>query len=150
MPYADPKKRAAYKREWTRKRWEKQKAENAAKKEAEAEKSPPKKPRASKTKVSWIKKQPKDQRAKTRRRAWIPKMKEYTPSDHPMVQMLKEHEGNGDNEQALIAGFQNTHCTPEKFQADREIARLRLSDGRIKKMYACDVCGFVGHKVTAT
>jgi hypothetical protein len=114
------------------------------------------KPRASKVRTSWMKKQSAEKVKKTRRRAWTPKMKEYTPSEHPLVNFLKEvEEGNGqsldhDTRTALIAGFQAGHCTPEKFNMSKEIARLRLPDGSVKKTYACDVCGFVGSKVTQT
>lgn len=104
-------------------------------------------PRASKVVVSWQRKQEKPTVVK----ATTPK-KKIRRSKHPLVKMLNEIEEDGpldpDLRVAIIAGFQAAHCTPEKFHADREIARIRLSTGEIKKTYACDVCGFVGSKLS--
>lgn len=111
------------------------------------------KPRASKVKTSWVRKQNPAQVKKQRRKAWTPKMREYHPSEHPVVELEKELEANGINGDlkiAAIAGFRAGHCTPEKFNTSKEIARLRLPDGTVKKTYACDVCGYVGSKVSST
>jgi hypothetical protein len=106
----------------------------------------PTKPRASKTKVSWVKRQP--DKVKRPGKGFRLQMKKYEPSKHPMVQLLREADPD-ENVDALLAGFRAGHCTDEKFSG-REIAKLRLPDGRVKKMYACDVCGHVGSRITTT
>lgn len=112
-------------------------------------------PRASKTVVSWQKKRTlTDAQEKNRRKSQTVVMRKYEPSQHPLVQLLKKVEGNGpidsNTRNAVVAGFQAAHCSPDKFQANREIARVRLPSGEIKRTYACDVCGFVGSKVSQT
>lgn len=109
------------------------------------------KPRASKTTVKWQKKQ---QQEPVLDAVSVP-IKKFQPSKHPVVQMMKQIEEqtpdvSADVKYAAIAGFRAAHCSPEKFNMTKEIARVRLPDGKMKKTYACDVCGFVGSKVTAT
>jgi hypothetical protein len=104
------------------------------------------KPRATKTKVSWVKRKP--EKVAAPHKGYKLQMKKYEPSKHPMVELLREADPD-ENVDALLAGFRAGHCTDAKFSG-REIARLRLSDGRVKKMYACDVCGHVGSRITTT
>jgi hypothetical protein len=104
-------------------------------------------PRASKVTVSWQRKRAEEERPKP----VVQKKRKFQASKHPMVRMLKEVEADGpldpDLRVAMHAGFQSAHCTAEKFTG-REIAKVRLASGEIKRTYACDVCGFVGSKVS--
>jgi len=92
---------------------------------------------------------------------WIPKRvreetvypkvttRKYKPSKHPMVKFMKqiEHEDQ-DTRDAMIAGFQAEHCG--KYPAGREIAKVRLSNDKVRRAFACDVCGHVHFKETST
>lgn len=73
-------------------------------------------------------------------------MKKYQPSDHPLVNYLRDVEGDPPEHQVIVMeNYEATHCTPKFFQG-REIAMKRMADGKIRRWFACDVCGYVGYK----
>lgn len=80
----------------------------------------------------------------TRRRAWLPRMKEYRRSEHPMVNHLRDIEGRDPQYTVMIMeDFQASHCNTKK-PTGRLIATLKM-EGKVRRWYACDVCGSVGH-----
>jgi formylmethanofuran dehydrogenase subunit E len=110
---------------------------------------PPSKPRASKVRTKWI---PKTVREDVKLPKAKLEMRKYSPSKHPMVKFIKrveKEEEDRDMRDAMIAGFQAEHCGNGNFSG-REIAAIRLPNGKIRRAYACDVCGYVGFKETAT
>jgi hypothetical protein len=101
-------------------------------------------PKASKTTTSW---QPK-QKKKPRKKQPRPKIER---SKHPMVKLVKKIEKYGpvdvDVKEAAIAGFQSEHCA-EGTVPGREIAKVKLANGNVKRVYVCDVCGHTASRET--
>jgi len=88
-------------------------------------------PRASKITTSWQPKQKKKPRKKQPRR-------KVQRSKHPMVKLIKMIEQEGLEKDAAIAGFQSEHE-----HSSREIAKVKLPNGNVKRTYTCDGCGYV-------
>jgi hypothetical protein len=75
-------------------------------------------------------------------------VKKHKPSKHPLVKFMKKIEDEDeDTRTAMIAGFQAEHCRTD-FKSGREIAKVRLPNGKVRRAYACDVCGQVHFRET--